>query len=255
MSRRLLFLLILIAGYTSAARGEVLTIGTDPWCPYNCEDPKKQGIVVELFREILAREGHEVRLEFYPWARAIVMLKKGHTTTFGSANRKDAPEMTWASVPTVDMRNTIFARADDHWQYQGPASLTRGRLGVIHNYNYGRDIDRYIADPKNAERIVKVSGLNSLERLLRMLASGRLRFIIDDQFVTMWLAHRLKLGKSIRPVKLVSKVPLYFGFAPGRPASKRYATIVDAGLLRMQRDGTMAAVFQRYGVTCFYCRP
>lgn len=230
-----------------------LIIGTDPWCPYNCEDASKPGIVIDIFKEIFEPLGHRIKVSFFPWARAIKMIRDGKTTTFGSANPKDAKDLIYASVPTVDMRNTIFVRKDDLWSYQGLPSLEQGILGVIRNYNYGSVLDGYIANPKNKTKLAIVSGVDSLDRLLKMLSLGRVKYIIDDQFVTTYRAKAMNLEENIRIEKLVTKVPLYFGFSPKDPKAHYFVAKTNESLIRMRKDGSMQQIFDRYGMACYYC--
>ena len=132
---KILIMLLLGLGAQVLEAAE-LTIGTDPWCPYNCKEGDKPGIVIELFTKAFEKKGHKVKVRYMPWSRAVLSLKQGKTTTFGSANKKDAPELIYSDVPTVYMENTFFKKEKDSWTYKDKNSLEAGKIGVIDNYNY-----------------------------------------------------------------------------------------------------------------------
>lgn len=54
-----------------------VTIATGEWPPWTGKDLPGQGYVLQLVREAFAQTGHEVRYEFYPWARALAVTVEG----------------------------------------------------------------------------------------------------------------------------------------------------------------------------------
>lgn len=60
-----------------AAGAEVLTIATGEWPPWTGKDLPGRGYVLQLVREAFAETGHQVKYEFFPWARALALTAEG----------------------------------------------------------------------------------------------------------------------------------------------------------------------------------
>lgn len=254
MIQHLIFAIAILWTSSPSYGKEVLTVGTDPFCPYNCENKEKPGIVMELFRKAFKKHGYEVVFEFGSWAGAVRKLKEGITTTFGSANKNDAPELIYASVPTVYMENTFFKKKGSKWTYKGVESFTGKSLGVTANYNYEKKIDAYVEKYKaDNSRVTVVSGLESLPRLFKLLDLGRIDFFLDDFFVAGHKMKAMGLQDKVEADAVVSRIPLYFGFSPKNPNAKKYAKIVSEELMLMRKNGEMRKIFDRYGLECKLC--
>ncbi len=253
MKHVLLVILMLAAQWCKA---DVIRVGTDPWCPYNCEDKTNEGISIDILRKVFEPLGHKVEVYFVPWARAISGMRSGEFTNFTSAAKADCPECLYAEIPTTYMQNTFFVKKDSTWKWSDLKSLEHMHLGVIKGYTYGEDLTKYIEQNKvNSRRITETFGNDALLQLINMLAANRLSLIIDDVNVITYQANRLGKGNQIRKVEKISSIPLYFGFSPKNPKSNEYAAIMTKNLRNMINNGELRAIYKKYGVDCLVCTP
>ena len=79
MPRLVHLLTVLLLSCTSLlARAEQLRIVSDPWAPYVYEENgEAKGIDYEVTAEIFRRLGVDVRWEFMPWKRCMLMIEQG----------------------------------------------------------------------------------------------------------------------------------------------------------------------------------
>ena len=252
----MLFRTIIIAMFlaTSGAMADEIKVGTDPWCPYNCKDSKQEGINIEVVRKIFEPHGHKVTVRYMPWARAVKSLKDGKITNFTSAAKADCPECIYADTPTTYMQNTIFIRAEDKTQWKGLDSLKGKVIGVINNYTYGEELTSYVKKHSGNESMVQTtSGPHALHSNIKKLVKGRIDFTVDEVSVLTYTSNQLNLKHKIKPIHTISSVPLYLGFSPKDPKGKEYAALASKTLRQMKKDGTLAKIFEKYGVTCLSC--
>jgi len=73
----LLFCLCIGLLVPATANARPVTISTGEWPPWTGEDLPGQGYVLQMIREAFAEMGHEVKYEFYPWARALAVTLEG----------------------------------------------------------------------------------------------------------------------------------------------------------------------------------
>ncbi len=250
------FIIFIVAVFciTENLCADTIMIGTDPWCPYNCKDQENEGISIEVMRKIFEPEGHTVVVRYLPWVRAINYLKDGKITNFTSAAKADCPECLYADYPTAIMRNTIFVRKDDNLKWMGLNSLNGKILGVIKDYTYGDELTDYIKKyADDPERIRTSHGEEALSSNLKMLVAGRIDLAIDEEAVLLYTAKKLGLADRIKPVHVVSAVPLYLGFSPKDPKGKYYRDLASSRLKEMKENGALDKLYAKYGLKCPVC--
>ncbi|MDM8540574.1 transporter substrate-binding domain-containing protein [Desulfococcaceae bacterium HSG9] len=117
-------LLLCIAAFTGIlnaaekADKEVLIVAVD-YPPYEFEFPKGdlKGFDVEVTEEAFRRAGIKVRFEFFPWKRAMQMVKEGNATgALSCAKMPDRESFIIFSDPISRMTDIFLVRKD----YKGP---------------------------------------------------------------------------------------------------------------------------------------
>ena len=93
--------LALLVGKPVLAADKSLTLASTDWCPYVCpaEEPRP-GIVAEYLTELLARQGVTLKVEHYPWSRAVYLASRGSVDGLLTAAPGEAPGMLFSKQPT-----------------------------------------------------------------------------------------------------------------------------------------------------------
>ena len=253
--------LIAITVFSSApsgARAETITLVADTWCPYNCEPgSEKPGYMVELAAKAFARHGIKVEYKVMPWARAIEDSRQGKYNGIIGAYYSDAPDFIYPKISQGTCQFAFYVRANDAWIYTGATSLSGRSLGVINDYSYSQELDTYIESQSGNEKSIQVaSGDNALEINIRKLLASRIdSFIEDRQAVSYTLSQSVDLKKNdlkeagILPDESDENGAIFIAFSPNHPNSEKYAKILSDETESMRKNGEMAEILFRYGIS------
>ena len=232
------------------ADGRTVVIAADPWCPYNCRpDSDHPGYMVEIARAAFEPLGYRVVYRTITWSRALRMAAEGRIDGAIGASPLEAHDSALVFSPggLGNSVNTLLARQGTTWTYHGPGSLAGRVLGLIQDYDYGPVINEFAA--RHPHQVARLAGADALEKNLRKLLAGRLDAVVEDRNVVRHALARLNLTARTRDAGEVG-VPNPVGIAftdstHGRTLAKTLQNAVP----RLRRDGRLAAILARYGLT------
>lgn len=214
---------------------------TTAYPPYASPELPAQGVAVGMLREILAAEGHEIRVDFQPWARLGAELK---------ARRYDIVLLAWpgdlkshgllGGTPWFESRLGFYVRRAD-WRSDGPGlpGLAGKRIGIVKDYAYpdallnsGLSIETASTDEQN----------------LRKLSAGRIDAVVLERAVGQYLLRRSRPG--IDPQALLwqepalAAIPIYAAVVPGQPRAERLQQLLARGLQALKDSGHYRLLMQ-----------
>ena len=73
--KNLIFFIALFIGFN--VNSENIKLGTLNWAPFYANDLPKKGIVSEIARAVFKAKGHDLKIIFQPWKRAVKQTEKG----------------------------------------------------------------------------------------------------------------------------------------------------------------------------------
>ncbi len=196
------FFIILFSQLTSQA--DNLRIAGTEWCPYNCADENRPGIISEYVGFIVKRIGMKADIELLPWSRAITEVKDGKFDVLMSCGESDSKGLI-KSKKLLDYQMCFFTLHSSNWNYDGVKSLNSIQLGSIQDYAYGEPLDSYLAKERTNTSIMQ--GPNVHERLGRMLDLSRLDTYVADRILIKYL-----VGNKYREAGCLKSSPLYLAF-------------------------------------------
>ncbi|MEN8190249.1 MAG: ABC transporter substrate-binding protein [Thermodesulfobacteriota bacterium] len=233
--------------------GDTITLRADEWCPYNCT-PGTQlpGYMVEVADKIFSRADHTVDYQSMPWSRAIAEARSGSINGVIGAGITDAPGFIFPTEPLGFMKNSFWARRDESWRFTDIASLQKVVLGAVQDYDYTREINEYITDKNNSDRVEVIHGRSALERNIKKLLGHRIDVIIEDENV--FLTKIQALGKTQDVIKVgaikgeLKMQQLFIAFSPGHEKSAEYGRLLSDGISRLRESGELAVIMAKYGL-------
>jgi len=230
-----------------AAAGETLTVRADEWCPYNCAPgAAKPGFGIEILKAIFEPKGVTVAYATMDWKQALKETGEGKYGAVIGSFREDTPGF---AVPDEEFGWNIqiaYVKKGVSWKYTGVGSLPGKKVGRIAGYSIGDGVDEYLA--KNPGQLVEVTGDRSLPQLMRMLLLGEVDVVFEDSFVFALKQMELGLADKFQEAGRMKGIPLYVAFAPGRPESKRYATLFTEGMRELRASKKVAGILKNYGI-------
>ena len=151
-----------------------LRAGWYPWDPYQYQITKNgatrlTGLDVELLRAIFTEMGYMITFEDVSWQQHQQDVKNGiRDIAAGAFKSEERSKYADYSDAYRNENDVIYVRRADLKQFDFKSSEQwlrilqerRFLLGVIEGYYYGPDMMRFINDPANADRIVRVRNDN-----------------------------------------------------------------------------------------------
>ena len=227
-----------------------LTVVSDYWIPYN-GDPKaeKPGYGIEILVKIFEDAGHTVVYKILPWNRAILTTRNGDYNAIIGAIIDDAPDFVYPEEEFGISDDCYFVTNESTWEYKGVESFNGLEVGLIKDYSYGTEIDKYFKD--NPARGQYVYGDDPLEQNIDKLITGRINVLIEDANVLLAKANKMGVADKIKEAKSIKSTDdsrIFVAFSPSNPKSKEYAKIYTEGIKKLKASGELDKILKKYGL-------
>lgn len=209
----LVFVFLTFLTFASHAK-KTVTLASTNWCPYTCDyNGNRHGLVGEILQNSLGTLGFDLKIEYYPWSRAIQLANQNKVDGLLTATRAEAPNLLFSASPIGSYQMCFYSKGTNPWRYQSDLDLGSNKLAIIQDYGYGQPLDTYINTNKSGN-VISISGENSTYRLLKLLQLGRADIIIEDPKVLKWMAHTKKIDISyIKEVGCLKEQPFYLALS------------------------------------------
>jgi polar amino acid transport system substrate-binding protein len=245
--------LLACALVTALGAVDTITLRADTYLPYN-GDPKseKPGFMIEIAKEVFGLRGAVVDYQLMPWSRVVEAVEAG--TIDGAVGGEPAGTPTLAFPGTAQgiWKPVLATPAASTWVYAGPASLADRSIGVVQDYDYGKDAaghsytDWFAANPK---KIQALKGDRPNDLAVGMLAKGRLDLFIEDWGVIQaaCVSAKVDLATLRNAGEAGPGYELFIAFAPTE-RGKALAKELGDGTAALRANGKLATILARYGV-------
>ncbi len=238
-----------------------IVLAADEWCPYNCspEDTARPGYMVEIAQAVFKKAGYQVEYKVMPFQRALHDVLKGSVDgaiAVDSETAREAQEMylrtsgkmaSFAPSDTMAVtRVSFFTASETQWTFdpanpEASIAALGGKVGVPKGYSY--DISQLL---RKMDLLVEISGDTPMEQLLKMLESGKVKAVIDDDAVIQYVAGNIGLAGKVRFAGAAGDtLDCFIGF---NTTHKDYAELLDKGVAEMRANGELAKIMQKYNM-------
>lgn len=251
-------LLLLVAGlqlHASAGADEPpRRFLTQPFPPYTYADEhgKAAGPMVDVLRATCEQLHWRCSVDVLPWRRALPEALKGEAA--GLFIVADTPERRahfHISVPVVDGRYTLFARAGDDFVYQGqPPQLAGRTVGAYGPSATLQALDELLEGVPTLRVEVEPDNLT----VLRKLAAGRYGpqgLALMNESVALHLIRERGMT-GLQAAGTVKPVAYAFGLSRERVSETEFRAF-NATLVRLCRSGVSAALIRPYALPASAC--
>jgi polar amino acid transport system substrate-binding protein len=166
------------------------------WPPYTGKRLPRQGASTVVVREVLRQAGLELKLDFFPWSRAVDLARNDARTMayfpeyFDSANAQ-----RFLYSDPIGSGPLVFAqRRDAAIPWLQLEELTSVRIGVVRGYFNTRELDERISQG----RLQADEALDDSRNLLK-LAGGRIDLAVVDANVFHFLVRHNPEVAAVAP--------------------------------------------------------
>lgn len=246
-----LFLLFCAVFSLPSLAGDVISLRSDEYCPYNCQPGSdKPGYMVEMARQIFERNEMTVDYQLLNWARAVEEARQGRVSGLLAAFENGRPELlVYPAEPAGKLQQCFYTLASRAgWQYRGLSSLKGIQLGLVNGYLYGPAIEAYAKD-EGQNRVQYAIGDNPLQTNLAKLQKGRIDALLEDRNVIHYLL-QTQPDLALRESGCSDwTVNMHVAFSRADPQSDAYARQWSQGVAALRRSGELKRILARYGLS------
>lgn len=229
--RAFLLLISLCCAFSGFAQAREVRLVAVDYPPYNSEHSLEGGSMDNLAKRAFAAVDYQVRIDFRPWARALIELRKGEYDGI-LALWPDAilAEHLIASEPLFYSNLGFFVRSDTPVSFNTLQELSGRKVGVTRGYRYTQEI--------LSSGIVMEEAVHDLSNL-RKLAARRFDLVLLEQQVGEQLIekHPELQGKLTWQGQIIEQIPLYIGFVPAKSGEPDWAKLFARGLRTLRDSG------------------
>lgn len=233
---------------TLPVRADTVSICADHWYPFN-GDPSsdRPGYMIEIARHAFATTGHTMDYRIGQWDRAVEDAVAGRIDCIVGASEDESEGLLLTEQPLGMDVDVVITPAESSWQYVGPQSLRSLRFAVMPGYEYGEDLDAYIASkPTN---LFLMRGHDGLGRAIKMMDAGRLDAYIDSRTVFLSRVQADRRAGDFRiGGEVDEKFPLYIACSAAKPSSRMHIKALDRAIVSLRASGELARILGRYGL-------
>ena len=244
----LLTFLISLILYSTSAMADTITIVADNWCPYNCEpNSPEPGYGIEIAEHVFDAAGHEVKYKILSWNRAIQEVREGKYNAVIGASKEDARDFVFPEEEFGISKVVFFAKKGSSWRFNGLKSLSNVKIGLVKDYIYGEELDKFFRENQNLVQYVYGDDPYSIN--IKKLLEGKIDVTVEDPYVILLKARKMGVNDQIIKVgDFGSGQKLYIAFSPVITKSKEYAAILTKGIKKLKDSGELDKILAKYGL-------
>jgi len=132
----LLFLLLIPFNATSADRDVIISTGE--WAPWTGRELPNNGFINHVVKEAFAREGYEVRFEYYPWPRSNDLIKHGNVDASSYWYKNEDREDFAIFSDAISTEDVVFfhLKGKTPQEWHNLEDLRSYRIGAVKGITY-----------------------------------------------------------------------------------------------------------------------
>ncbi len=230
--------------FNANAEEKTILAITEPWPPYMGPELKDNGFFPELVSEAFKRVGYTVKMEFYPWARVIAMMKKGKADViYGVYHSKEREQFLIYSKPILEVQEVLISMKGRKITYQKLTDLKLYKIGVVREAVHEKAFDA-------ADYLKKYEDVNH-EQNIKLLVIGRIDLMAGSRDVIFSIV-RQKYPQYLDQIEVVipplSKNKAHIGFSKKAANSRAVSTAFDKALTILKKDGSFSKIANKHGI-------
>jgi len=241
-------LALVLGAPLQAVAGSYLCVTLDyPPLIQKGSDGQAEGLAVEVVTRVFHQLGHTVKIEIYPWGRALAMARNGLAdcvfTIYQSPEREEFLDFSRESI--IPQIVYLYTRKDSSVQFNGDLHALKGlRVGTAYKVNYGPKFEQ-------ARAWLDIQEAPDIEVNFRKLAMGRVDVVPSN----LYTATSTLALPSLHPYAgRVSKLPTPIENVASHIAFSKAKNLtvlrdaVDVELKRTIASGIYPTLLRKYGI-------
>jgi len=242
--------LILAVSLSLSARvlaQDVVNLGATEYPPYSGVGLARGGLINQIVTEAYERVGYEVKIHFFPWARAARMAQDGELDGLAQVWLREA-RRSWLlySDPVPSPNEMVFYKRKDtkiEFDNQNYLSLKPYTIGTGRGYANPPEFEK-------AQGQLRIEFVTEDIQNLQKLVSGRIDLVIIDKLVAQHLL-RAQIPKALDTLNWISPAlsieQNHVGISKKASEFEKKHRDFNRGLLLLKQAGRIKAILAEHG--------
>ena len=231
--------IILIFSFSVPAFSDTVYLTSLTWPPYSGKSLNEQGASVAVAKAAFKAMGHELKVDFFPWSRAVKLASEPGSKYVGyfPEYHYESNEFSFSN-PMGEGPLGLVENKQKPIAWSSVKDLTQYRIGVVQDYVNTAEVDALIASGE-----IKAKTATSDETNIRKVSGGRIdAAVIDTNVFNYLLANTKNLTKTKDKVqmnaKLLTNKKLFVAFKENKEG-KHWLGIYNQGLEKIDINAVM----------------
>lgn len=237
-------IIILAATFSSAAHAREIIMCTVPWAPFYGPELKNDGFFTELAIAALEEAGHEPRVEFMPWARAMLEVRQGDRHVLMGAYYTEERAETYVASDEVYATEVGLVALKDLGieRFDGLRDVREYSIGYGRGWATTEEFD-------NADYLNKEAADNNVLNV-RKLYAGRIDMIAMnfDRFRQITAEEGFDPGEAVFLDPPLQSSGLYLMFSRTLDDPEGIAEEFNEGLRAIRENGRYDRILSGHGL-------
>ncbi|GBC61170.1 amino acid ABC transporter substrate-binding pro tein [Desulfonema ishimotonii] len=236
----IILMLVVCLPFTAQAEKIIFSTGNLPPYEYR-EGGQVVGMNIDIIRELCKRIGVEPEFVEMPWKRTLKEAERGTISAIFALHFKEERQkfLYYTSEPIFIVKLACFVQKKKDIRVTSPEDLRGKSIGVISDYSYGPEFDRY----KGLKKVY----CGDSEELARILDGGRIDAALDFEIPFRFFARQQGSQDKIRKAFVLTEAPLYIGVS--KALGQRGHILAEdfsRELARLKKEGLIQRILDRY---------
>lgn len=201
-----------------------------------------KGLGADIVRVIAERLGYQIKIEIFPFKRALRMIETGRADAFIGPYKSEEREqfMIYTQSHFYQDPMAFYVREESDFQWDGQLSSLRDKkIGLTRGWSYGSEFDQFKPQLSTFE-------VESIDASFKMLLFNRIELFASHPRAANSVIDKLNIRdrvKMILPPIIVNKG--YFGFSRKRELGD-FIDQFDSEFSKMVGNGEVQRMNQAY---------
>jgi len=243
-----LFLFVLLFSLAPFSHGadsdDTIQITTGHWPPYLDEQRPDGGFLAQIIREAFANEDIKAEFTFFPWSRALALVKTGNyqASAVWSCTKERRRDFLY-SAPILPYQYVFYHRRKMAFDWDSLSDLDGMAVGLTQDYSYGQTLSGSI-DSGLVNADVTTSDLANFQKLLL----GRIDLfpmdpVVGEAMIGEQLGPEARARLEFHP-KALRNALYHLPFSRDDPEAGRLRRAFDRGLAKLRESGRYQEIIE-----------
>ena len=236
--------LALSLGFVATANADTITAATVDWEPFTGKKLKNYGVFAEITQAALKAEGHELKIRFIPWKRAMDLVKKAEIDVLmiSYKNKEREKEFLYSdSILSVES-GFLVKGSFPKKEYSVLKDLAKYRIATFRGGTISEEFD-------NA-KYLNVKQVGKYDSMIKMLFNKRTDIIVMEHAVATHISSNLGFdGKQIKMIKpALNFQGVHNIMSKKHPKGAIYIKALNSGLKKIKENGTYTKIVKSHNL-------